>query len=498
MISCKCCDKILSDKKGALIDGHSPSTSCALRGARGIPLATPTKDGDDMAIYHCSIKIISRSDGRSAVASAAYRAGEKLENQETGILYDFTRKSGVIYNEIILPENAPPEYKNRQNLWNAVQKIEKQSNAQLAREIEVALPIELKREQQIKIVHDYVQKNFVEIGMCADWAIHDKGDGNPHAHIMLTTRGIRKNGEWAAKEKKAYKLDEFGQRIPVIDPKTGQQKVRYRKDKGEEKLWERETVQANDWNNRSKAEEWREAWAQEVNQYLSEQEQVDHRSYARQGKEQIPTIHEGYVARKIERAGGVSELCEQNRKIRKQNDLFETARKKIAEELEMRLNKIKSEYKEIEKEINEIGKKFRIVIEYMPFRKQLESIPKIFFRKRKQFEAEHEGQLHALDYAIGQISNYTGENITPENLNLQIEAQKQRIFQLIHPVRGETPDTFKRKSEENKKEKQISATIPEGKMAAKDLLAAAKAVAREREAERQAADPHRRKHQKER
>lgn len=274
-----------------------------------------------MAIYHCSVQIIGRSSGRSAIACAAYRAGDKLHDKETGKLQDYSRKSGVIYSEIALPKNAPESYRDRETLWNAVQRVEKQGNAQLAREIEVALPKELNHGQQIDVVNSYVQAYFVADGMCADWSIHDKGDGNPHAHIMLTTRPIKANGEWGAKEKKAYKLDENGERIPIIDKATGKQKL----GKNNRKMWERETVQANNWNDRSKVEEWRAAWAEVCNWYLSMgnvKDRIDHRSYARQGVEQEPTIHEGYAARQMEKRGEVSERCQENREVQQRNSLL--------------------------------------------------------------------------------------------------------------------------------------------------------------------------------
>lgn len=135
-----------------------------------------------MAIYHCSIKIISRSDGKSAVASSAYRSGEKLMDDRIGLVHDFTQKRGVVFTEVALPAHAPPEYADRNILWNAVEKVEKKSNAQLAREIEVALPKELSRECQIEIVRRYVQENFVSVGMCADWALHDKSEGITENH----------------------------------------------------------------------------------------------------------------------------------------------------------------------------------------------------------------------------------------------------------------------------------------------------------------------------
>ncbi|MBQ6993221.1 MAG: MobA/MobL family protein [Lachnospiraceae bacterium] len=270
-----------------------------------------------MAIYHCSIKIIGRSDGKSAVASSAYRSGEKLTDDRTGLIHDFTKKRGVVFTEVALPAHAPPEYADRNVLWNAVEKVEKKSNAQLAREIEVALPKELSREYQIEIVRRYVQDNFVSVGMCADWALHDKGDGNPHAHIMLTMRGIKPDGTWAQKEKKIYALDEEGKRIPLIDPATGEQKL----GKRNEKLWKRITVETNDWNDRGNAETWRKVWADICNEYLSVEKQIDHRSYKRQELDLEPTIHEGYRARKMEKAGFVSNRCEYNRIVKKLNEL---------------------------------------------------------------------------------------------------------------------------------------------------------------------------------
>ena len=225
-----------------------------------------------MAIYHCSIKIIGRSDGKSVVASSAYRSGKKLMDARTGLIHDFTKKSGVVFTEVSLPAHAPPEYADRNVLWNAVEKAEKESNAQLAREIEVALPKELSRECRIEIVRRYVQDNFVSVGMCADWALHDKGDGNPHAHIMLTMRGIKPDGTWAQKEKKIYALDEEGNRIPLIDPATGEQKL----GKRNEKLWKRITVETNDCNDCGNAEIWRKVWADICNEYLSVEKQIDH------------------------------------------------------------------------------------------------------------------------------------------------------------------------------------------------------------------------------
>ena len=298
-----------------------------------------------MAIYHCSIKIGSRSNGRSAVASSAYRSGQSLTSNETGITHDYTKKSGVVWNAVMIPEWVPKEYEDRTTLWNAVEKVEKNKNAQLFREIEVALPRELSREEQINCLSEYVYNHFVLVGMCADVAIHDKGDGNPHAHIMLTTRGIDLNGKWEQKEKKVYKLDEQGERLPIIDQKTGKQKI----GKNNRKMWERVTVQTNDWNNQDNAIIWRKAWADVCNQYLEHDKKIDHRSYATQGIEELPTIHEGYIARKIEANGGISERCEINREIRGKNYLIQ----KFIYEIQLLTKQITDLTKQKGEEINE-------------------------------------------------------------------------------------------------------------------------------------------------
>ena len=303
-----------------------------------------------MAIYHCSIKNISRSSGKSAVASASYRAGEKLEDRETGLTHDYTHKTEVAYSEIILCENAPREYQDRETLWNAVEEVEKQSNARLAREWEVALPHELTLEQSKELVRGYAQ-SLADEGLCVDVNIHWK-EGNHHAHIMGTTRPIKENGEWGQKEKKAYKLDENGQKIPQIDPQTGEQKIGARG----RKMWQRETVEANDWNKTEKVEEWRERWAEHCNRYLEKEQQIDHRSFERQGIERIPTIHEGYVARQMEEKGQTAERCEINRDINAANiqlsalehqqnlftRLLEQLKERVREALNERLQRLRT------------------------------------------------------------------------------------------------------------------------------------------------------------
>ena len=300
-----------------------------------------------MAIFHCQIKIISRGKGKTATAAAAYRSGTKIVDDELGKTHDYTRKGGVAFSEILLCVNAPSKYSDRQTLWNEVQKIEKQKNAQLCREVEVALPIEFSRNEQIEVVREYIKKNFTDKGMIADWSLHDKSDGNPHAHILLTMRPLKTNGEWGAKRKDRYALDENGNKIPIIDVLTNKQKI----GAGGRKMWERISVPTTDWNDQTKAEEWRKSWADICNEHLKGQAHIDHRSYARQGKKQLPTIHEGYVARKIAKSGRHSNIISYNQQVRQHNALeqaneqdIQTAENEL-KQLENELEKIKSEQK---------------------------------------------------------------------------------------------------------------------------------------------------------
>lgn len=280
-----------------------------------------------MAIYHCSVKNISRSSGKSAVASASYRSGEKLYDEEQGKTFSYV-KNEVVYSEIFLCKNAPREYQDRENLWNAVEQIEKQSNARLAREWEVAIPNELTLEQSKELIKGYAQ-SLADEGMCVDANIHWK-DGNHHAHIMGTVRAINEKGEWSAKTRKVYDLDEKGQKIPQIDKKTGLQKV----DKQNRKQWKSHKEDFTDWNKQEKVEEWRERWADHCNRSLEKAqslERVDHRSFERQEIERIPTIHEGYVARQMEQNGQTAERCEINRDIYAANTIIQSLNQRIGQ-----------------------------------------------------------------------------------------------------------------------------------------------------------------------
>ena len=271
--------------------------------------------GDTIAIYHCSIKIVSRGKGKSAVAAAAYRSGEKLTNEWDGLTHDYTKKGGVVHSEILLPAHAPPAFSDRSTLWNSVELSEKSNNAQLAREVEIALPVELSREEQTRLVREYCSSQFVSKGMIADFNLHDTGGGNPHAHILLTMRPLDEKGAWLPKSKKEYVLDENGEKIRLP---SGRYKTR--------------KVDLVDWNDRENAEVWRRAWADLANEFLAQNnrpERIDHRSYERQGIEQIPTVHMGVSATQMEKKGIVTERGELNRNIKAANRILREIRRLV-------------------------------------------------------------------------------------------------------------------------------------------------------------------------
>lgn len=281
-------------------------------------LLSKEKEVLTIAIYHCSIKIISRGKGKSAVAAAAYRSSEKLMNDYDGTTHDFTRKGGVVHTEILLPDNAPREYADRSILWNAVEAVEKSKNAQLSREIEIALPNELSEAECIELAREFVQKTFVDNGMCADVCIHNpnREQKNIHAHIMLTMRPFNEDGTWGDKQRKEYLLDENGNKI--YDKRKRTYKCRI--------------VQTTDWNSREKAEEWREAWSEFLNNALEQRnisERVDYRSFERQGRLEKPTVRMGVAATQMERKGIRTVKGDTNREIKSINAKISVLLKRI-------------------------------------------------------------------------------------------------------------------------------------------------------------------------
>ena len=306
-----------------------------------------------MAIYHMEAKVVSRGSGRSAVAASAYMSCSRMYNDYDGIQHDYTRKHGLIYQEVMLPPMAPPEWKDREQLWNAVEAAEKTKDSRLAREFVVALPIELDTDSNISLLRDFIQKNFVALGMCADFAIHDTDGHNPHAHILLTVRPLNENGTWQYKTEKEYLCIKDGKEkgFTAAEFKEAQKEgweKQYRYQAGKKKIYltpsaalekgyervdkhpkstryGRQNPISERWNSEEQICLWREKWAEAVNKMLSQNQihaSIDHRSFADQGITEQPTIHEGYIAQNMEKKGMISDRCEINRQIRADNKML--------------------------------------------------------------------------------------------------------------------------------------------------------------------------------
>ena len=313
-----------------------------------------------MAIYHLEAKVVGRGAGRSAGAASAYLSCSRLYNDYDGIQHDYTKKQGLVWQEVFLPEYAPQEWQDREKLWNAVEEVETAKDSRLAREFVVALPIELSREQQIELLQDFIREQFVSDGMCADAAIHDTDGHNPHAHILLTVRPLDERGKWQYKTEKEYlcmrngeergfTAAEFksaqndgwekqypykvGKKKVYMTPSAAEAQELIRADKHPKSTrYGRQNPISERWNSEEQLVSWRVAWADVTNRYLESagrEERIDHRSNAARGLDEIPTIHEGVTVQALERKGIVSDRCEMNRQIRADNALLRELKAEI-------------------------------------------------------------------------------------------------------------------------------------------------------------------------
>ena len=270
-----------------------------------------------MPCPHNEITIVQRSQRQSAVAAAAYQSGEKLFCEYDQQVKHYPEKRGIVHNEILLPANAPRSYADRNTLWNAAEAVEKQWNSQLARRWVLTIPREIPPDQYAVLVREFCQQQFVSKGMIADFAIHDPHPPghNPHAHVLLTMRAMDEHGKWLPKSRKVYDLDESGERIKLPS--------------GRWKSHKEDTV---DWNDQKYCEIWRHEWEVIQNRYLEANdrpERVDLRSYARQGLDIVPTVHEGAAVRQMEKRGIQTNIGNLNREIRAANRLMKSIRQLI-------------------------------------------------------------------------------------------------------------------------------------------------------------------------
>jgi ATP-dependent exoDNAse (exonuclease V) alpha subunit len=357
-----------------------------------------------MAIFHSTTKIIGRSTGRSSVAAAAYRSGQKLYNTHDGLTHDYRHRNDVVHAEILLPENAPRDYRSRSALWNAVEQSEKRVDAQTAREVELALPVELDRSAQIALIREYVQMNFVGLGMCADFAIHaghrhrrdsaDEADraikpDNPHAHIMLTTRAVTPYG--------------FGKK-------------------------------ARDWNNHKNVTHWREQWAAICNREFERRgldARIDHRSNKERGIDREGTVHLGVDAHQMEQKGIKTDRGDINREIEKDN----MSKANTPEAAGAYLRRY---YAGRLADLDEMG---RILSRYQSkmaqLRTQAEQLGALDFRAGEQIEEQTRQFERSLAQAAETLKRE--HNIAPEGV-AQRRAELQRDIERYQPEPERSPE----------------------------------------------------------
>ena len=371
-----------------------------------------------MAIYHLEAKMVSRGAGRSAVAASAYLSCSRMLNDYDGVQHDYTRKQGLAWQAVFLPPMAPPEWQDREKLWNAVEEAEKTKDSRLAREFVAALPIELSRAQQTALLQDFVREQFVAEGMCADVAIHDTDGHNPHAHILLTVRPLTEAGAWQYKTEKEYlcvkdgeergfTASEFksaqaegwekqypykvGKKKMYMAPSTAQAHGYVRVDKHPKSTrYGRQNPISARWNSEEQLLVWREAWATAANRCLEQAghaERIDHRSHAERGLEERPTIHEGVAAQALERRGIISDRCELNRQIKADNAL---------------LRELKAEIKKL---AGVVARTVPVVAEKL---EKLRSKVLIFCYQLSHIRAGRSSCQKALDAHKPQLARYTG------------------------------------------------------------------------------------------
>ncbi len=349
-----------------------------------------------MAIYYFNASVISRSAGRSATASAAYRAAEKIKDVKTGEVHDYRKKKGVDEKFILAPPVAPVWATDRSKLWNEVERVEYRINSQLAREIQLAIPVELNRNQQIELVKEYAADLFVKEGMIADVAFHELESHNPHAHIMLTMREIDAQG--------------------------------FKKNKN------------RDWNKRELLGKQREAWSAYANVALEKagiEEKIDHRTLEEQGINRIPQIHLGSAVTAMMKRGIETDKGERWKAI-------ESANKQI-ESLERSLSLIETEITAVEKlsspspqgqvsEIRMSGVTSSVVLNFDEDETDLEK-PKVPSFSGKN---DRQSESGAVDRARTQYQNTfnliqqeLGNDITDPRLDLEIYLRTNSQSEII-------------------------------------------------------------------
>lgn len=316
-----------------------------------------------MDYFHLEAKVVSRGSGRSVIAAAAYASCSRLYNDYDGLTHDYTRKRGCLYSEVFLPDNALPEWRDRQTLWEAVELAEKTKDSRLARELVMALPSELSLDDWKGMLERFIREQGTDLGMCADVNIHDPypPGHNPHSHILFTMRPLDEHGKWQAKTQKEYLcrrgeeeqgftadefkaakaqgwekqyLYQFGAKKEYLTPSEAEKIegcVRTSKTPKSTRYGRQNSIAAL-WNSEEQLLTWRKSWEVIVNEEQERHgisDRVDCRSHAARGLTEQPTVHEGYHARKLESMGFIADRCELNRQIKADNQLLRELKKQV-------------------------------------------------------------------------------------------------------------------------------------------------------------------------
>ena len=363
-----------------------------------------------IALYHFHVTQIKRSAGQSAIASAAYRSGEKLHSEYYGEDSDYTKKGGVICSEILLPSYAPSSFSDRETLWNEVEKSERGKKAQLAYSFDIALQNEFSMQENIELARQFLLEQFVSRGMVVDFAVHspDKEDGgisNPHFHVMCPIRPLDEHGRWGNKQRREYLLDEHGNRI-----------------RDEAGNYVFNAVPTTNWGSPDTLEHWRQAWADLCNQKFAEKEldcRIDHRSYERQGIDQLPTIHEGVTVQAMEAKGIRTNKGDLNLWIKATNDLIRNLKKKISALLDW----LKEAHEELSK----------------PQAPNLAHLLSDYYSGRNAGAWSQKAKIGNLK-EFNEIVNYLMQNklTTTEELQERVSALGERIDTLKSSMRGKS------------------------------------------------------------
>ena len=379
-----------------------------------------------MAIYSLSISNVSRAAGSSTLATLSYITAQRARDERLGqTFYGFGRRERVEATGTLLPEGAPEEWRDPVKLFNALETYEKAANARCGKKMIVALPREWSLEASENVLREYIEEQLCRRGYAATYAIHTDTEGNnPHAHVLIANRVISKQGKWAAKARSEYVLDETGERVPLIDKATGEQKL----GKRNERLWKRRKVSYNPLDQKDVLKDLRKTWADTANKYLDEADRIDHRSLREQGIDRLPTIHLGYASAEMVARGEPSERAQRAETIRKTNEA-------IAE-----VSRIEAMIERAKQGASEALIVLRSAIDHVLGDERLYKV-KDFIDRLKDIGISVKEQakdwVYHIEHGIGQgeraSGSELGEEYTKESIEARLRSQGERLASSYDP-----------------------------------------------------------------